>query len=109
MEQDVITCSAVCAFAPHSHAAIEAIPHLCISERNRPTPIRRRLSLTYIGLEKLNSVGIELTSLINVWSREAFSCQSMLHQHLTYRATLVPKWGSRSAVPPQQAQMGVLI
>ena len=31
---------------------VEAITHLYISEPNRPTPVRRRLSLTHAGMEK---------------------------------------------------------
>ena len=92
MGQDAITLLAVGAFAPHSHAAIEAIAHLCISERNRPTPVRRRLSLTYAGQVKLNSVGVELTSLINTWSQEAFSCPSSLHLYSIHRAKLLHEW-----------------
>ena len=57
MGQDVIMCSAVF-FAPHLQAAIEAIPHLCVSERNKPMPVWRRLSLTHAGLKKLNSGGV---------------------------------------------------
>ena len=66
MGQDVITCSAVCSFASHLQAAVETIPHLCVSERNKPTPVRRRLSLTHAGLGTLNPGGIGLTSSINV-------------------------------------------
>ena len=42
----VITRSAVCSEAPHSQFGEEARPHLCMDEWNRPTPVRRRLSLT---------------------------------------------------------------
>ena len=92
MGQDVITRSIVCSFAPHSQAAVEVIPHLCVSKQNRPTPVRRQLSLTHAGLRKLNAGGTGLTSLINVWSREVFSRHSMLHLYSGHPATLVPDW-----------------
>ena len=40
------TWSAVCSEAPHSQFGEGARPHLCMDEWNRPTPVRRRLSLT---------------------------------------------------------------
>ena len=43
-------------------AAVEATPHLCVFERNRPRPVRRRLNRTHVGLGKLNPGGVELTS-----------------------------------------------
>ena len=42
----VSTWSAVCSEAPHSQFGDGARPHLCMDEWNRPTPVRRRLSLT---------------------------------------------------------------
>ena len=42
----VRTWSAVCSEAPHSQFGERARPHLCMDECNRPTPVRRRLSLT---------------------------------------------------------------
>ena len=42
----VSTWSAVCSDAPHSQLDEGAKPHLCMDEWNRPTPVRRRLSLT---------------------------------------------------------------
>ena len=66
MRQVVITYSAVCSFAPRSQAALEAITHLCVSEQNRPMSVRKRLSLTYAGLGKLITGGVELTLLITV-------------------------------------------
>ena len=85
-------CSAVCSFAPQSQTAVEAIHYLCIFEQNRPTPVQRQFSLTHAGLEKLISSGVGLISLINVWSREAFSRHSMLFLFSAHGATLVPDW-----------------
>ena len=42
----VSTWSAVCSEAPHLQLGEGARPHLCMDEWNRPTPVRRRLSLT---------------------------------------------------------------
>ena len=42
----VSTWSAVCSEAPHSKFSKGARPHLYMDEWNRPTPVRRRLSLT---------------------------------------------------------------
>ena len=42
----VRTWSAVCSEALHSQLGEEARPYLCMYEWNRPTPVRRRLSLT---------------------------------------------------------------
>ena len=42
----VCTWSAVCSEAPHSQFGEGARLHLCMHEWNRPTPVRRRLSLT---------------------------------------------------------------
>ena len=56
-----ITWSAVCSLAPHSHFAEEARLHLCMDEPKRPTPVRRRWSLTQAVLVKLLSIGLVLT------------------------------------------------
>ena len=42
----VSTWSVVCSEAPHSQFGEGARPHLCMDEWDRPTPVRRRLSLT---------------------------------------------------------------
>ena len=52
--------SAVCSLAPHSHSAKEARPHLCMDEPKRPTPVRRRLSLTQAVLVKLIPISLVL-------------------------------------------------
>ena len=53
--------SAVCSSAPHSRFAEEAIPHLCMDEPKRPTPVRRGLSLTQAVLVKLIPIDLVLT------------------------------------------------
>ena len=57
---------------PHLQAAAEPIPHMCVSERNRSTPVRRRLSLTHAGLGKLIPGGVGITFPIDLWSPEVF-------------------------------------
>ena len=52
--------SAVCSEAPHSQFGEGARPHLCMDEWNRPTPVRRRLSLTQAVRGKLNRPGTGL-------------------------------------------------
>ena len=49
MGPDVKIWSAVCSSAPSSQEAVEAMPHLCIDDRKRPTPVRRRFSRTQAG------------------------------------------------------------
>ena len=53
--------SAVCSLARHLHFAEEVRPHLCMDELKRPTPVRRRLSLTQTVLVKLIPMGFVLT------------------------------------------------
>ena len=55
-------------------------------------PVWRQLSLTHAGLEKLSTGGFGLTTIINVWSLEAFSRHFMLHLYSAHRATLVSDW-----------------
>ena len=52
MRQDVVTCLALCFFAPHAQAAVGAKFHLCIVERNYPKLFRLRLCLTHAGSRK---------------------------------------------------------
>ena len=79
MGQDVIIWSAVCSTAPHSQDAVEAMPHLCINDRKRPTPVRRRFSRTQAGLGSPIPGGRASTSSKNECRREVPSLLSMLH------------------------------
>ena len=108
MGQGVIMCSAVCSFVSHSKTAVKPIPYLCISEHNSPMPVQRWLSLTHASLGELIPSGV-WSSLINVWSREEFSCHSILIYILPIVLHWCLTWWSYSAVSVQQAQMGVLI
>ena len=52
------TWSAVCSATPLSQFEEEARPHLCMEEWNRPTAVRRQLSLTQAVREKLIPTGL---------------------------------------------------
>ena len=69
----VSTWSAVCSEAPHSQFGEGARPHLCMDEWNRPTPVRRRLSLTQAARGKPIPTGLTLVPGTKARSLEAFS------------------------------------
>jgi len=71
--------SAVCSSAPHLQFAEGIKPHLCIVERNSPTPVRRRFSLTQEGLHRVILGGEGPGGGIIVWRREVFFCHSIFH------------------------------
>ena len=75
----VSTWSAVCSKAPHSQFGEGARPHLCMDEWNRPTPVRRRLSLNQATRGKLIPTGLALVSGTKARSLEAFSQYSVFH------------------------------
>ena len=63
----VRTWSAVYSEAPHSHPqfAEGARPHLCMDKWNRPTPVRRRLSLTQAARGKHKLIHI-ITAITDI-------------------------------------------
>ena len=75
----VRTWSAVCSDAPHSQFGEETRPHLCMHKWNRPTPIRRRLSLTQAARGKPISTGLAPVTGTKTRSLEAFSQYSVFH------------------------------
>ena len=77
--QAVSTWSAVCSEAPHSQFDEGARPHLCMDEWNRPTPVRRRLSLTQAARGKPIPTGLTLVPGTKARSLEAFSQYSAFH------------------------------
>ena len=83
----VSTWSAVCSKAPHSQFGEGARPHLCMDEWNRPTPVRRRLSLTQAARGKPIPTGLALIPGTKAWSLEALSqysafiCDSSIQRH----------------------------
>ena len=75
----VSTWSAVCSEAPHSKLGEGARPHLCMDEWNRPTPVRRRLSLTQAARGKPIPTGLAQVSGTKARSLETFSQYSVFH------------------------------
>ena len=75
----VSTWSAVCSEAPHSQFGEGARPHLCMDEWNRPTPVRRRLSLTQATRGKPIPTGLTLVPGTKARSLEALSQYSAFH------------------------------
>ena len=75
----VSTWPAVCSEAPHSQFGEGARPHLCMDEWNRPTPIRRRLSLTQAARGKPIPTGLALVPGTKARSLEAPSEYSVFH------------------------------
>ena len=75
----VRTWSAVCSEAPHSQFGEGARPHLCMDEWNRPTPVRRRLSLTQVARGKPIPTGLAPVPETKARSLEAFSQYSVFH------------------------------
>ena len=73
----VSTWSAVCSEAPYSQFGEGARPHLC--EWNRPTPVRRRLSLTQAARGKYIPTGLAPVSGTKARSLEVFSQYSAFH------------------------------
>ena len=75
----VSTWYAVCSEAPHSRFGEGARPHLCMDEWNRPTPVRRRLSLTQAARGKPIPTGLALVPGTKARSLEALSQYSAFH------------------------------
>ena len=73
----VRTWSAICSEAPHLQFGEGAIPHLCMNVWNRPTPVRRRLSLTQAARGKLIPTGLAPVPGTKPWSLEAPSQYSV--------------------------------
>ena len=73
------TWSAVCLKAAYSQFDEEARPHLCMDEWNRPTPVRRRFSLTQASRGK--PIPTSLAPVLGTTTRslEAFSQYSVFH------------------------------
>ena len=67
------TWSAVCSEAPHSQFGEGARPHFCMDEWNRPTPFRKRLSLTQAARGKPIPTGLAPVPSTKARSLEAFA------------------------------------
>ena len=75
----VRTWFAVCSEATHSQFGEGARPHLCMDEWNRPTPVRRRLSLTQAARGKPITTGLAPVRGTKARSLEAFSWYSVFY------------------------------
>ena len=82
--------SAVCSVAPHSQFGEGARPHLCMDDLKRPTPERRRLSLTQAVLGKLIPRGLALTLGMKAWSADILLEYSMSHFAFVHWAARTP-------------------
>ena len=71
--------SAVCSEAPHSQFGEGARSHLCMDEWNRPTPVRRRLSLTQAARGKPIPIALAPVSGKKARSLEAFPQYSVFY------------------------------
>ena len=60
MVHAIRTWSAVCSEAPYTQSGEGAGVHFCMKKWNRPTPVRRRLSLTQAARGKLIPTGLAL-------------------------------------------------
>ncbi|XP_076804591.1 uncharacterized protein LOC143448655 [Clavelina lepadiformis] len=88
--QALITWSAVCSVAPHSHPGEGASPHLCMSERKRPTPVRKRLSLTQAVLARDIPGGFRSASVMKSFVINHFSKEDNLSIHKQLHSTIKP-------------------
>ena len=79
IEHAVSTWSAVCSEAPHSQFDEGARPHLFMDEWNRPTPVRRGLSLTQATRGKPIPTGLAPVSGTKERSLEAVSQYFAFH------------------------------
>ena len=86
----VNTWSAVCSEAPHSQFDEGARPHLCMDEWNRPTPVRRRLSLTQAARGKPIPTGLAPVRGTKARSLEAPSQYSVFHLRFVHSEARMP-------------------
>ena len=107
----VSTWSAVCSEAPHSQFGEGARPHLCMDEWNRPTPVRRRLSLTQAARGKPIPTGLAPVWGTKARSLEAFSQYSVFHLYynLSIQRRGCQVWQGCPKDSVQLAQTGVWI
>ena len=75
----VSTWAAICSEAPHSQFGEGARFHLCMDEWNRPTPVRRRLSLTQATRGKPIPTSLALVPGTKAQNLEAFSQYSVFY------------------------------
>ena len=88
----VRTWSAVCSDAPHSQFGEGARSHLCMDEWNRPTPVRRQLSLTQATRGKPIPTGLAPIRGTKARSLKAFSQYSIFHCDLSIQKPGCQVW-----------------
>ena len=96
--------------APYSQFGEEARPRLCMDEWNRPTSVRRRLSLTQAVQGKLIPTGLALVLGIKTTrSLKVFSQYSAFHLWFVHSEARMPSLARCLKDSVQLAQMGVWI
>ena len=105
----VSTWSAVCSEAPHLQFGEGARPHLCMDEWNRPTPVRRRLSLTQAARGKPIPTGLHRSRAQKhgAWKHFHNTPRSICDLSIQKRGCQV--WQGCSKDSAQLAQTGVWI
>ena len=86
----VWTWSAVCSEAPHLQFGEGARPHLCMDEWNRPTPMRRRLSLIQAARDKPIPTGLVPVQGTKARSLEAPLQYSAFHLWFVHSEARMP-------------------
>ena len=84
MGHAVKTCFSVCSETPHSQFGEEARPHFCMDKWNRPTPLRRRLSLTQAVQGEPIPTSLALVMGMKACSLDVFSQHSVFHLYFVY-------------------------
>ena len=105
----VRTWSAVCSEAPHSQFGEGARPHLCMDEWNRPTPVRRRLSLTQAARGKPIPTSLAPVPGTKARSLEAFPQYSVFHLWFVHSEARMPSLARFPKDSAHLAQTGVWI
>ena len=107
--QAVSTWSAVYSEAPHSQFDERARPHLCMDKWNRPTSVRRRLSLTHAARGEPITTCLEPVSGTKARSLEAFSQYYVFHCGLCIQKRGCQVWQGCPKDSAHLAQTGVWI
>ena len=105
----VSTWSAVCSEALHSQFGEQARPHLCMDKWNRPTPVRRQLSLTEASRGKPISTSLAPVPGTKARSLEAFSQYSVSICEFSIQKRGCQVWQGCPRNSAQLAQTGVWI
>ena len=105
----VSTWSAVCSEMQHSQFGDEARPHFCMDEWNRPTPVRRRLSLTQAARGKPIPTGLAPVRGTKVRSLKVFRSTPFFICDLFIQKRGCQVWQGCPKDSVQLAQTGVWI